>query len=576
MSQPGSFSSSFRARATLWKGEDLPPPADPKPTVGSFGHYTLLAELGQGSTGVVYRARDTRLNRMVALKAMRPDILASTGELVGIFWREARVAAQLNHPNIVHVYEVGEQDGKPFIAMEYVEGGNLSRKISAAPLSAHEAARLVVVLAVAVHHAHVHGVVHRDLKPANVLLTADGTPKVTDFGLARAADHQTDLASAGTLLGTPSYMAPEQADGRAGAVTPAADVWALGVLLYELTTGQQPFQGSTLAALLHAVQHAEPVPPRSIRADFDPRLESIILQCLAKSPAQRHASAKALAEALESWIVRAVEPGRRWTGRSIASRASLVATLGLLLTGAFGVTTTDQAPSIHTHTTQRQLLEEAIVARRDIQMVGEQWQPGWHRWRAGESRQFELRPLTIAAVRPCLLDLLPRAPAGPYRLEAEVTPARSQLGEAGLYFFCSDQATSEGNEHHFAALTLARSRYLDRLALSLCRHRAKSAERASVFHTSQIFIHPLSSLPLGRQSYRVAVEWTGKRLRVFLEDHLIDERDAADMAAQYAKLLTSTYYPSPTPPAIMPHGAAGLLVHGGEGAFRQVALKPLE
>ena len=262
--------------------------------------YEVLGELGRGGMGVVYRARDTRLNRLVALKMILAGAHAGAAELAR-FRSEAEAIAQLSHPHVVQIYEVGEHSGLPFFSLEFCDGGSLDKKLGGVPLAPAEAARLVELLARALHAAHHKGVVHRDLKPANVLLTADGTPKVTDFGLAKRRDAAGATAS-GQVMGTPSYMAPEQAEGKGKAVGPTADVYALGAILYECLTGRPPFRAATPLDTILQVVAEEPVPPRSLNAQVDRDLETICLKCLNKEPQRRYDSAASLADDLERWL----------------------------------------------------------------------------------------------------------------------------------------------------------------------------------------------------------------------------------------------------------------------------------
>ncbi len=218
------------------------------------------------------------------------------------FRSEAAALARLQHPNIVQIHEVGEHEGRPYFSMEFVDGGSLAQRPGGAPLPAREAARLVRTLAGAVHAAHQKGVVHRDLKPANVLLGSDGTPKVTDFGLAKRLDGPGGSTQSGAILGTPSYMAPEQAAGRGKQIGPAADVYALGAILYELLTGRPPFRAATAVETLVLVQAEEPVPPSRLQPGVPRDLETVCLKCLHKEPARRHGGAAALADDLGRWL----------------------------------------------------------------------------------------------------------------------------------------------------------------------------------------------------------------------------------------------------------------------------------
>jgi hypothetical protein len=250
--------------------------------------------------GVVYRARQVTANRLVALKMIRAGAGAGDRERER-FRTEARAAARLHHPNIVQVYEMGEEGGQPFFALEYVDGESLDRRLQRGAFPPAEAARLVRTLARAVEAAHRQGVIHRDLKPANVLLAADGTPKIADFGLAKILD-EAGQTQTGDVMGTASYMAPEQARGEARSAGPAADVYALGAILYALLTGRPPFQGANRLATLEQVRTLPPLPPRQRQPGCPRDLEAICLTCLEKAPGRRYAGAENLAEDLERFL----------------------------------------------------------------------------------------------------------------------------------------------------------------------------------------------------------------------------------------------------------------------------------
>ncbi len=276
-----------------------PPPAE---SCGpDLPGYQIEGVLGRGGMGVVYRARQLALNRPVALKMVLAGAHAAPEDLVR-FLGEAEAAARLQHPNIVPVYEVGRCDGRPYFTAELVEGGTLAQRLAGTPQPARQAAELVEVLARAVHYAHGRGVVHRDLKPANVLLTPDGTPKVTDFGLAKRLEGGQGLTQSGAVLGTPSYMAPEQAAGVNRQIGPAVDVYALGAILYECLTGRPPFQAETPWDTVLQVLTVDPVPVRRLQPKAPRDLETIALKCLHKDPRRRYASAEALADDLHRFL----------------------------------------------------------------------------------------------------------------------------------------------------------------------------------------------------------------------------------------------------------------------------------
>jgi serine/threonine protein kinase/tetratricopeptide (TPR) repeat protein len=324
--------------------------------------YEILSVLGRGGMGVVYKARQTRPHRVVALKVIRAGEHAGPEELAR-FRREAEAAALLQHPHIVHVYEVGEHGGCPYFSLEYVEGGSLDKALDGTPQGAETAARLVEALARATDYAHQRGVIHRDLKPANVLLqpkpksereavpapadfefrVSDFKPKVTDFGLAKRLDVEGAQTRTGVVLGTPSYMAPEQAAGLAKEVGPAADVYALGAILYEMLTGRPPFKATTVLETLEQVRSHEPVPPRRLQPKVARDLETVCLKALVKTPAGRYPTAAALADDLGRFLrgepIRARPVGRierlgRWCRRNPVV-AGLVTALALAIAGGF-------------------------------------------------------------------------------------------------------------------------------------------------------------------------------------------------------------------------------------------------
>ena len=246
--------------------------------------YEIESILGRGGMGVVFRARHLGLNRVVALKMGLSAAYAGPQERER-FRREAEAVAALRHSNVVQVHDVGDADGRPYFAMEYVEAGSLAQKLANAPLPAREAAALLMILAGAVEAAHRAGVVHRDLKPANVLLTADGTPKISDFGLAYRLIGEAGLTRTGTVVGTPSYMAPEQARGDRGAAGPAVDVYALGAMLYECLTGRPPFRAETGMATIGQVLSQDPVPPSRLGREGATRPRNRLPEVLAQGAA---------------------------------------------------------------------------------------------------------------------------------------------------------------------------------------------------------------------------------------------------------------------------------------------------
>jgi serine/threonine-protein kinase len=262
--------------------------------------YEFLQRLGQGGMGVVYKARQLSLNRLVALKMIKDDFPSEADQ--ERFRREAHAVALLEHPHIVRVYEFAQsEEGRPYFVMELVEGPDLGKKLAEGPVPLRQAAEWTATLARPVQHAHDRGIIHRDLKPANVLFTPDGVAKITDFGLAKQLG-SLGQTQTGQILGTPGYMAPEQAGGKGKQVGPATDVYALGAILYTLLTGRPPFQGESAMDTLMQVMTAELIPPSALRPDCPPDLEDICRKCLRKCPEQRYASAQALADDLQRFL----------------------------------------------------------------------------------------------------------------------------------------------------------------------------------------------------------------------------------------------------------------------------------
>src|SRR5205809_6171657 len=309
----------------------------PAKTLADFGDYELLEEIGRGGQGVVYRARQKSLNRTVALKVIGLGHWATEAHLKR-FRLEAEAAASLEHPGIVPIHEVGERDGSCYFSMKFVEGGQLDEVAKRQPIPIRQAVELIAKVARIVHYAHEHHILHRDIKPGNILLDTKGEPHLTDFGLARLVETESTVTRTMEVLGTPSYMAPEQAVGNNASVTSATDIYGLGAVLYQLLTGHAPFAGGTTYETVRLVLDTEPRQPRLLNPKVDRDLNTICLKCLDKDPQRRYSSALALAEDLERWLkhepIRArrtglVTRGRKWVRRnpSIAVMAAMLIAL---------------------------------------------------------------------------------------------------------------------------------------------------------------------------------------------------------------------------------------------------------
>src|SRR5881396_2198410 len=302
--------------------------------LGDFGDYELLEEIGRGGQGVVYRARQKSLNRTVALKVIGLGHWATEAHLKR-FRREAEAAASLEHPCIVPIHEVGERDGSCYFSMKFIEGGQLDEVVRREPMPVRRAAELIAKVARTVHYAHEHHILHRDIKPGNILLDQQGEPHLTDFGLARLVETESTVTRTMEVLGTPSYMAPEQAVGNNAQVTSATDVYGLGAVLYKLLTGHPPFAGGTTYETIRLVLDTEPRQPRLWSPKVDRDLATICLKCLDKDPQRRYASALALAEDLARWLkhepIRARRTGLFTHGRKWLRRSPSIAVMAAML-----------------------------------------------------------------------------------------------------------------------------------------------------------------------------------------------------------------------------------------------------
>jgi tetratricopeptide (TPR) repeat protein len=355
--------------------------------------YEILGELGRGAMGVVYKARQRGLKRLVALKMVLAGAHASEAQLAR-FHTEAEAVARLQHPNIVQIYDVGERDGLPFFSLEYLDGGVLAQKLAGKPVPAREAARITQQLADAMALAHQQNIIHRDLKPANVLLTRDGVPKITDFGLAKRLEDDSSHTKSGTLMGTPSYMAPEQARGDAREIGPVSDQYALGAILYELLTGRPPFVGASILDTLQQVRLREPIPPSRLVPKVPNDLETICLKCLQKEIPKRYPSTDALAEDLKRFLagepikarpVTRLERAWRWCRRNpriavlSAALGVMVIILGVVLTQKAVREAQEKQAVAQRHAQEQKSIEEAgRRAEQKIELATEAVSAGHH------------------------------------------------------------------------------------------------------------------------------------------------------------------------------------------------------
>ena len=372
-------------------------PGHPAEVLMDFGDYELLEEIGRGGQGVVYRARQKSLNRIVALKVIGLGQWATQSHLKR-FRREAESAANLDHPCIVPIYDVGEREGSCYFSMKFIEGGQLDEVVKRTPMLVRQATELMAKVARTVHYAHEHGILHRDIKPGNILIDQQGEPHLTDFGLARLVETESTLTRTMEVLGTPSYMAPEQAEGKNTQLTSATDVYGLGAVLYQLLTGHPPFAGGTTYETVRMVLETQPRQPRLCNPKVDSDLETICLKCLEKEPAKRYASAESLAEDIERFLrnepIRSRRSSRfehawRWCKRKplVASLiAALILVVAIGLAGALWELHRVQAERV---LVKRANLSEQETARLEAEQTnhpaaydaylrGRAFPGGWH------------------------------------------------------------------------------------------------------------------------------------------------------------------------------------------------------
>jgi serine/threonine-protein kinase len=550
--------------------------------------------------GVVYKARQVAFDRLVAIKMIRSQVLAGPDELAR-FRTEAQAVGRLDHPHVVRVHAFGQEEECPYFVMEYLCGGSLAQRLREGPLEVRRAAELVRQVALGVQAAHEAGVLHRDLKPGNVLVDAEGNARVADFGLAKLLDGDGGQTASAAVMGTPAYMSPEQAEGKAREVGCAVDVWALGVSLYECLTGQQPFKGSTRAETLARVKNQPPTLPRKLRPEVPVELERVCLKCLEKDPQQRYPSAGALADDLERWLqgkeVAARAPSRLVRGWRLARthRGLSLAAL-ILLIGLAGWFLKPHRPSPRQ---PRETLEAALAAGLPYELDEAGSLPGPLRWVVGDGVWLRANKagdgFSCGTLETGLLELIV-PPCDRYLFSAEVRhDDHGGVSHLGLYLGYREHRTVSG-EPQSGFFTFS---FADRgpLAETLQGKDGKPASiailRASLFErrkgmewvprsaigARQLFV---PDLPQGRPGpwRELAVKVTPAGVEGFWRDdrgkrNRFTTISARELQQAIEALERSEPGMAGIPARFEPRSGLGLFVYRGQGSFRRIRLEPL-
>jgi len=573
-----------------------------------LGRHEILKEIDRGGMGVVYRARDLVLDRVVALKVIRSGAFASDDE-VRRFYQEARAAAQLRHPNIVPIYGMGMYEQQHCFTMALFPRGSLAEHLLEYREDVRAAAALLVKVARAVQAAHEHGIIHRDLKPGNILLDERGEPVVSDFGLAKRQDVSAVLTLPAHPVGTPAYMAPEQA--RCEAATAASDIWSLGVILYELLTVRRPFSGDGCDDVKQKILHADLVSPRRLRPDLPRDLETIVLTCLEKEPKRRYPSAAALADDLERWLrgepIQA-RPEPRWQRlrrqfrRRVGMKGVMMMLVGVLLlvSGAAGVWTlfVYLSPAAKVQRSQEQVLaslQRELAEGKSVTLVGPVGPPKWYRWRTQMGRApLPVRhksPLKLeSGARLLLLELLPDPQHVSYRFSAEVQPypqtAQNPM-QIGLYFAYEELATPTGLEQCFGLFRLVvENSVVTEAELFLMGYYEQDANEKNVIYEIPLLfkrrsgffpnVPPPPAANLKEMPWRrIEVHVTPIEVKAFCDECLMGHYFVANMQKKIAKAWRATHpatFPLPTFPL---RGGLGLYVVNGPVNCRNVVVEPI-
>jgi tRNA A-37 threonylcarbamoyl transferase component Bud32 len=578
-----------------------------------LGRYEIVEEIAKGGMGVIYKALDTQLNRHVALKMLRTGPLSRPEELRR-FKREAQAQARIKHRHILEVFDVGECDGMQYFTMPLVPGGSLNKRRKDFTGQAHKVVPLVEKVARAVEHAHSKGVLHRDIKPGNILLDENDEPLVGDFGLAKMEDSSVLLTRSDQVIGTPAYMAPEQANSSpTNRVTPRTDVWGLGVLLYELLTGELPFKGPTSSAVIQEILNKRPTSPRRLKGDIDPVLEKIILRCLEKEPPWRYPSAAALADDLARWqkgerVESVRKPLGHWFQRTARQvplwQVAAAVVIVLLVCVSLWLATRDGEPSPaptkngpEKKAPQREAFEDHLDQLRQGKaaiLIDSRGGPKWFRFAYGMAATTKTEDMRYSfgcqAEGRCRIELLPYGLPVMYRVSAEIEHESPERGIVGFYVMDQQNlALPLGHADLFFSLTFGQHKTLPPYdvparplsAFWLMGHFQPRPDWSGITDELSWDVNtphqPGTASPEADVMKRIALEVRPGNFRVFWEGNLVFEGTRPYIEAQHH--FEGRGFPFPkdhVPNAFSTQGGLGIYLDSARMVIRNMVVEPLD